>query len=249
MHFRKKFNYRRKKGPLPFRYVLLISFIIFIILSIQGIWIVDRGIRPTLLEIANLETQKVATSAINFAVESTIEDLDTTSIINIIKDKNGKITSIGFDAEIYKKVVSQSVLNAQVYLKKMEEGKLHELGVSVKEVVDSDGNITSDNIYYIPLGQVTKNSLLANLGPKVPVKFTIIGDVDVEINEDIQHLGINNTWISLGLDLEVQVQVIIPFATSTEKVTTTIPVGMIYIPGEVPNFYSNEAINTPSLSP
>lgn len=243
MHLRRKLNYRRKKGPLPFRFVLLISFFIFIILTLQGIWIVDKSFRPTLLQIANLETQKVATSAINYALKTTIDEIDTSKIVAIEKDENGKIISLGVDAEIYKQVEVSAVANAQYYLKKVEEGKIHEIGLSREELAALDDSVTTDIVHYIPLGMVTRSSLLANLGPKIPVKFTTIGDVDVDINESVHNVGINNTWISVSLDLQVDVEVIIPFGTSTETVVTTIPVGMVFVPGEVPTFFANGSNN------
>lgn len=245
LHLRKRFKYKRKKGPLPFRHVLLLSFIFFTILTLKGIWIVDYHIRPSLLLIANMETQKIATSTINYAMRSTVEDIDTNDLISIEKDEYGNITSVGFDANIYSEVVSKTVANAQHYLKKMEEGKLHELGISLAGVKKYDKDNPNDIIYHIPLGMVTKNAFLANLGPKIPVKFTAIGDVDVDIKETIKNVGINNTWIDLSLDLEVHAKVIIPFATDTDKVRTTIPVGMIFIPGTVPDFFSSNAADMP----
>ncbi|WP_257008401.1 sporulation protein YunB [Bacillus sp. FJAT-45350] len=238
MYFRKKFNLRPKKGPLPFRYVLLISFAIFIVLTLQGLWLVESGIRPTLLEIANLETQKIATSAINHAVSTTIRDVDMNQLINIEKDNFGKISSIGFDANVYNQVVTNAVSNAQYYLKLMEDGELHKLEMFDEEEIPEDTDVPGV-IHNIPLGLATNNALLSQLGPLIPVKFTTIGDVDVELNEETKPIGINNTWIRVSMDLEVQSQVIIPFATRTDKVKTTVPVGMVFVPGEVPDFYSN----------
>lgn len=239
LHVRRKFHLRRKKGLLPFRYVLLISFLIFILLTYFGLWIIESNIRPTLLDIAQLETEKIATSAINYAVSNTVKNVNMNELIVIKKEDQDKTSSIGFDADVYNQVVSQSVLNAQKYLKFLEEGKLHEL-----EMLDLEKQIKNTDkpgvIYNIPLGIATKNALLGELGPLVPVKFTTIGDVDVELNEKIEHIGINNAWIRVSMDLAVQTKVIIPFASSTTEVTTTVPIGMIYVQGEVPEFYSGK---------
>ncbi|MCD8502072.1 MAG: hypothetical protein LRY71_10840 [Bacillaceae bacterium] len=64
----KRRRFLPRKGPLPFRYVFLISFIIFCVMTVQGLYLVERGIRPTLLDIAQTETQRIATLAINDAV-------------------------------------------------------------------------------------------------------------------------------------------------------------------------------------
>ncbi len=246
---RKKIYFRRRKGPIPFRYVLLISLVLYLILTFQGIWLVERGIKPTLIEIAKLETQKIATSVINYAVERSLKDIDSNKIITVDKDANGKIVSLGFDADVYKQVEVSVVSSAQHYMKKMEEGKLHELGLTEEQLAEVDSNASGDIIYKIPLGQATGNSLLANFGPEIPVKFTAIGDVDIDLNEKIERIGINNTWIRLSLDLHAQAKVIIPFAISTEWVSTTIPIGMVFIPGEVPEYYGNGGESIPIAIP
>ena len=35
----------------------------------------------------------------------------------------------------------------------------------------------------IPLGQVTGNSILGNLGPKIPVRFNLIGDALTDVKQ------------------------------------------------------------------
>lgn len=90
----------------------------------------------------------------------------------------------------------------------------------------------------IPLGQATENSLLANLGPKIPIKFTIVGDVNTDIEEKIETVGINNTWISINIIVTVKAKVVIPFATETATVTRPIQIMGQFIPGEVPIYYN-----------
>ncbi|MFB5660873.1 sporulation protein YunB [Alteribacillus sp. HJP-4] len=218
----------KRKYPLSFKTVFLLSIIIFAALTAQSIWLVNKQIAPTLMEIANLETQKMATTAINHAVKDTLQEVDMTELIEIDKNDNGEITSIGFDGTVYNHVVTNAVDEAQVFLKHMEAG----------ELPGSSNHLNAGSIYNIPLGRVTNNALLAQIGPLVPVELTAIGDVDVELNEKVQERGINNTWVRVSLELMVDVNIIIPFATNTETVQTTIPIGMMFIPGEVPNFYS-----------
>ncbi|SFE94024.1 sporulation protein YunB [Alteribacillus iranensis] len=229
--------------PLSFKKVLLISLLIFGLLTAQGIWLVNQQIAATLMHIATMETQKIATSAINHAVSKTVEDVDMNELIEIEKDEDGEIVSIGFDGTVYNRVVTNAVNEAQHYLMKMERGQVPEgsSGIVAHSTSGEEGAL-----YSIPLGRATNNALLAQLGPLIPIQLTAIGDVDVELNESIKEKGINNTWVRVSLDLEVDVEVIIPFATKTDVVVTTVPVGMLFIPGKVPDIYSssnNEGMN------
>lgn len=231
-------KYRPKKGPLPFRYVLLISFIIFIIMTAQGLFVVERGIRPTLIEIAKTETQRIATTAINEAVrKKTLENTDMENVIDIKQDNEGRIISANVNSIVVSRVLQETTLNVQRYLNDVAKGQIRDLAIPGGIEVEQESFQQQGIIHMIPLGQATNNALLAHLGPKVPVRLTAIGDVKSQIHEEILSIGINNAWISLSIEITVDVRVVIPFATDTEVVTTLIPVGMIYIQGDVPQFF------------
>ncbi|MCK0472738.1 sporulation protein YunB [Halalkalibacter sp. APA_J-10(15)] len=225
---------RTRKGPLPFRYVLLLSFVIFIILTVQGLWIVDQGIRPTLIHIATTETKVIATKAISDAVNSRItEELNQEDLFIQEYGEDGTIRSIQFNTQIYNQVVQESQQLVQNHLKAIERGEV--FLPSYNDEIDGEGGI----VYRIPLGQATKNVLLAQLGPQIPVRFSAIGDVQTDLDAQVINTGINNTTIQVNFHIEVDVKIVIPFATNTEAVSTTIPIGLVTIPGEVPDVYSS----------
>ncbi|ADC49063.1 spore related protein YunB [Alkalihalophilus pseudofirmus OF4] len=220
---------RPRKGPLPFRYVLLLSFLIFVILTVQGLWIIEKGIRPTLVHIATTETRVIATKAINDAVSKKIaSDLNQEELF--IRDADN---TIQFNTQMYNRILSEATNRVQRHLKAVEQGEAFDVSFDNEEAVTSDGGI----IYTIPLGQATNNALLAHLGPQVPVRFSAIGDVKTDLNLKTFNTGINNTTMSVNFDVVVDVKIVIPFATNTEAIKTTIPVGLINIQGEVPEYY------------
>lgn len=63
----------------------------------------------------------------------------------------------------------------------------------------------------------------------------------------IQPFGINNALVEIAVHIEVNVQVVIPFATKPATVSTDIPIAMRIIQGEVPNFYNNGGNSDPSF--
>lgn len=222
-----KLKKRRRPKPLTFKQTIIISFIIFIIFSAYAYWLVDQTIRPIALNIATIETQKIAMSAINHAVQESIEDVNIAELIEIQYDNDGNVSTVGFDSHVYNQVVTQSVANVKDYIYRLERGGL----------VDGNSGVTPNIVYEIPLGQVANHVLLSRLGPKIPVKMTAIGEVHADLNENIIPSGINNVWIRVSLDLDVKVQVILPFASEVQHIVTTVPVGMVYISGKVPHYY------------
>ncbi|WP_245613722.1 sporulation protein YunB [Alkalihalobacterium bogoriense] len=233
----------KKRGPLPFRYVFLLSFIIFTLLTVQGLWLVEKGIRPTLMYIAVTETQTLATAAINDAINKKIvEEIDVEELMIIDRDESGRISSMRINTQLSTRIMAEATMRAQNYLRLMEQGRMHELAIPDGVDVEwNNGNQSfSDEgiIHNIPLGQATDNALLAHLGPSVPVKFSAIGNVITDMRTETEYVGINNTAVTLYLDIEVDVRVIIPFATEKQVVPTSIPIGYIFISGDVPEFYN-----------
>ncbi|ADU31666.1 sporulation protein YunB [Evansella cellulosilytica] len=233
---------KKRKGPLPFRFVFLISLLIFSFLTVQGLIIVEAGIRPTLIEIAKTETQRVGTLAINDAIsKKVIGDLNVDEIVEYQYDSNGNIQSFQINNSIYLKVQHETVKRVQDYLNDIEHGRIKDYSLPTDVDIEREGaTFTEDGIIHmIPLGQATNNALLAHLGPRVPVRLSTIGEVKADFGQEIVNTGINNTYLSITVDIEADVQVVIPFATDQEVVKTSIPVANVWLSGDVPQFYSS----------
>ena len=71
-------------------------------------------------------------------------------------------------------------------------------------------------------------------------------------NCEIKTYGINNALIKVYLEVEVDVQVLVPFASKQTKIVTTIPMGMRVVSGHVPTYFNgsgtggNPAIQLPA---
>jgi sporulation protein YunB len=231
---------RKRKGPLPFRYVFLLSFVIFMFSTAFGLWIINKGIQPTLIAYAESKTEQIATLVINKAVNQKIaEDLDVNELIITEQDSNEKITLIKFNPTIVTRVLSETTNVVQRSLNEVEDGNLNALEfISDIEIKTSEEAKAQGIIYEIPLGQATKNALLGNLGPKIPIRFMPIGEVSSDIVTSTKEFGINNAWLQVAVKIRVNIQIIVPFATKQKTVTTEIPIGMAVLPGDVPEFYN-----------
>ncbi len=237
-----------RKGPLPFRYVFLLTFVFFMFSTAIGLWIVNEGIEPTLIKYAENETSRIATIVIKNAITKQIseEKLSDEDIIIMEKDNNGKVSSIIFNSNIINEVMAKTTNNVEKYLKYVNQGNVAALELPEVEIQSDD---KSPGFYYeIPLGQATNNALIGNLGPKIPVRFHMIGDVMTDYSRNVVEAGINNTFIEVLVHIEVKIQVIIPFATTSVVVPTSVPIaGPIFIQGEVPQFYNNGGNTSPSI--
>jgi sporulation protein YunB len=242
-----KFRRRHVRwGPLPFRYVLLISFVFFIFSTAAGLWIVNRAIEPTLMKYAESQTRKIASLVINKAIEKKTTNVE--DINNVIEIKsNGKVFTI--KTSVINQALADTVAEIQKNIKEVERGSFPSL-TSISDVeIETDTKKNSDGfiIWYVPLGQATKNALFGNLGPKIPIKFNAIGDIQPDVKMKATPMGINNTWIDASLHLVVSVQIITPFQTKITKLTETIPIAAGLIQGDVPQYFNGGSGSSPAI--
>ncbi|WP_243290415.1 sporulation protein YunB [Bacillus sp. FJAT-47783] len=237
-----------KKGPLPFRYVFLLTFVFFIFSTAGGLWVINSGIEPTLIQVAETETKRIATLVINNAISKHINDeIDVNKLVVVEKDENGKVSTYDFNAQMVNRVNAQITQKVQRNLREAEKGNIDILDIPEIDVKTEGEPEEEGIIYYIPLGQATNNALLGNLGPRVPVRFYVIGSVDSNVEKSIVDYGINSVFIEISVHVKVDVQVVIPFATSITTVENTIPIAYKGVQGDVPEFYNGSGDSSPSI--
>ncbi|HEY4623518.1 MAG TPA: sporulation protein YunB, partial [Solibacillus sp.] len=102
-------------------------------------------------------------------------------------------------------------------------------------------------VFFVPLGQALNIPIIGNLGPKIPIRFHIIGNVGSDIESPITEFGINNAKVEVNLFIEVNVKIIVPFASSSATVRQKIPVAIGLVQGTVPHIYSAGEGTQPSI--
>ncbi|KMY51343.1 sporulation protein YunB [Peribacillus loiseleuriae] len=235
-------KYRRFKsarGPLPTRYVILITFLFFIISTVFSGWVINKKIEPHLIEIAEAKTEEFAAEAINDAVEKKIsQNVDIRKLI--VTHQTGDQIGYSFDPNIYNHVASETTMRVQEYLEAIKEGELETL-----QTFKNDTNIDYAKsekekgiIYNIPLGMATNAALFSNLGPKVPVRFEIIGNVISDVEATIKEPGINNMILEIFINIKVKLHVIIPSVEKEITVKNRVRIGDLILPGKVPQYYN-----------
>ena len=212
------------------------SFILFVILLVQGLWIVNSSIQPTLIKYGEVETHKMATAVMTKAVKDRInEGFDVDSLMKVQNDKNGKVSTINLNTKQVNEIVTSTTTYIEKYLQQVEQGNLKGLGISEK----------NGATMAVPFGRVTDNALLGNIGPDIPIDFTTIGHVNTDIKQKIEPHGINTTAIQIIMEMEVTLQVIIPFHTKEIKVKQDVPIATRIVQGEVPTYYGSGSVVVP----
>src|SRR5690625_653603 len=149
-------RYRLNSLASP-RALLLITSILFVFIIVFSLWIIDRGIKPTIMSIAEEKTIEFATRAINTAVQST-ENLSFDDLIEINVDSNGNVTTLGWNSAAVNRALRTATSRAEYFLYGMNKGDSFniddpdlpplEFDDSIKDLADKDPTVVE-----IPIGQ------------------------------------------------------------------------------------------------
>ncbi|UOR11812.1 sporulation protein YunB [Halobacillus amylolyticus] len=236
----------KKTNPPSIGKRILITFICFAIITGSCLWLIDRGITPVLQGIAETKAQQLARDAINEAVSRQIaEDLQFENLVRIEKDNEGNITYMGWNSAVVNKALRNTTLRVQNFLRRMEQNELPLEDTTLDSDINRNGKEKDKGeepatLIEVPIGLATNNTILANLGPKVPVQLQVIGDVQSQFVNEIKEYGINSAFFELSLNFKVSLRVVIPFSGETIIVDNDIPIDTSTIVGEVPEFYNGD---------
>ena len=231
---------RKKKRKVN---VLLICIIIIIFLGlISGYFInfYSRKAIPLLISYAEAESKKLIILVINKAVTKQINNVDTDQIFEVTYNNNGEVILVDFNSKRTSIALSTITSLVEFNLRAIEEGKIDMLELPDNSLDLYDEDLLGKGIILeVPLGVISNSVLLTNLGPKVPVKISLIGDVSSGFSTDVKEYGINNALITLNIDVSVDTKVVLPFVSENMNVSASIPIAMKVIQGKIPEYYLN----------
>lgn len=186
--------------------VILIFFNLFL-------YKLDTAISPTITNVAKAEIRKKTVEIINKAImEEYNRNFNYDEVIKIEKDSDGNIIMLKADTLKMNKIACEIAIKAQAELNK-------------------SGNMEVK----IPLSYVFKNNILAGFGPSVVIKAEPIGSVNTEYLSQFENAGINQTRHKIYINVDTEVNVILPLSTDRIEVKSQIPVAETIIIGKVPS--------------
>lgn len=194
-----------------------IIIIIFVFFCVFMFYQIDKKLKPTIMAICDNEARNTATATINNTVREEFgSKISYDNIMDMKLDKDGNIVMIQANTVELNRIGSQISLAIQ--------DRIKDVGVKTAKV---------------PLGVITQNDIFASYGPKISFKMKPVGYVTTSYRSEFESQGINQTRHIIYVDVTTSIQVIIPLATNSIKVTTNIPIAESIIVGKVPNTYAN----------
>jgi sporulation protein YunB len=193
---------------------ILISLLLFIFFMI----FIDSQIREFVKNITSKQAKIIANTSLNKAINNELgqENIDYSSLINIQKNSNGKVLAIDTNVQKVNQLKSKILLAVQ------------------EEIKDIDAQQIG-----IPLGCLTGTQTFDGHGPKLPLKISMIGDINANFRSDFSDAGINQTRHQIYLDIKVDMLATIPGYPSNLALETSVLVAETIIVGETPSVLAN----------
>lgn len=194
---------------------IFITLILIFISSILLVYYISNKVMPTIMITSKNIVKETGMMIISENVsDKIISILNKEELFSIDKDINGNIESIDYNTKVVNEILKEVSLVSYNNFKKYEKEK--------------DGVIS-----YVPLFSGSKNIFFNNLGPKVPLKIILDGNVITSLETDVREYGYNSALIEISVKIEANTEVILPFKTSNEKIVNIVPVSIKIVEGNV----------------
>ena len=205
-----KLKKRHKISPLTYIIVLIFILVVSLIWCFKyiGISLTDK-----VESYAEAEVRKIVTLVITKSVSNEVIDSFNTNDI-FIENNN----TVDFNSVNINKIVAIVNRNLKQNLSDLESGKIE---LEQNTFLPDKSKLKKGIIYEVPSGIIFNNPILSNIGPKIPVKLHLIGD------------------IVTGVVMTIHEQMVLPFSKKEIEIKESIPIAIKMIQGKVPNYYSS----------
>ena len=174
-------------------------------------------INPLTKELAQAKISDAASNVINRAVNQQIQqgDIRYEDMVELQRDNSGAITAL--------------TTNMQ---------EMNRLKTQLLELLDDDIYSIEDDEISIPMGNLTGIQLLSGRGPSIPVKIVAVSSSDATFRGEFTDAGINQTIHRIMMEVSLDLIVLLPSGTVTDRVSSQVCVAETVLLGPVPDTYA-----------
>ena len=219
--------------------IILYLILISLILSIIFIYYFQKQLGNSLITCAENNVKEITTIVINNGIKKYQHISNINNILNQEKNNQGEITHIEYNTKIINEEKQKITDILEKDLQLMIKGDFQKL--DLKNITDIYyEKINNGIIFSIPIGTATGNLLLSNLGPKIPLKLKLVGEINTNIKTNIKEYGLNNALIEIYLETKTTTVIQMPFLSKKITIKNNIPLTMEIIQGYIPGYMLTE---------
>ena len=214
----KKIIYIRKSRESKKKFSAFLIVLLFVSFVIFGALYFAKEVRPVMISLAKTQSKVMAQRAINNAIISIFADnpLSYEDVLIIEKEDNGSVSAVKSNLESVNKLKAELLTKIQNYISEIERLEV-----------------------YIPLGTIMGSDIFSGIGPSFSVDFVPSGIAAVDFVSKFEDAGINQTRLTIDLNVKATIMLVMPSASAGIDVETKVPVIQTVIVGDVPQSYTN----------
>ena len=200
-------------------------------------YFIGRKLEPIVINYSTVEAERIASVILNDTVNLD-SDIFNTDFFTITKDSEGNIQLIDFNSRATNEILNSVNQQALEKLSTLEKGESKDLVLSDSLLGTRFTYLKNGIVCDIPLGSLLNNSLLVNLSPSIPIRFSFIGTVNSNLTTNVKEYGFNSALIEIGIEVTIKLRITMPHSTKDIPVTTSIILATQIVQGSVPLYYN-----------
>ena len=218
------------KKKIMFAYLLLIVFTIFSV-SIFG-KLIDEKMSDYVTE----EVNKISKILIRKILEDNFwNDISLNDLFDVNKNESGEIDLIDLNTQKVNEILGKSNNIILYYFNEFDKGNV-ELINKYSDVFNRYLVGEKSGLFInVPLGIAFSNPILFSVGPKIPVKILLTGQIESEILTNVRQYGINSILFEVSISIKACEKIIFPFSNHYVDVELTVPLVVELISGNYLN--------------
>lgn len=229
---------KKKKLPIPTLclYIILIAFFC----SLGFIYYFKTKLGPGLIECAENEVKRMTNLVMNNCLKKYLSTNQVGEILEFVRNNDNSIQLIRYNTKEVNQMKVQITSLLEDDLSNMAKGNFEQINLNLNNISDDYYSKINDGIIFtVSVGSATGNSLLSNLGPKIPLDLALVEEVTTDVNTKITEYGLNNAMVEVFIRLEATTVIHMPFLSKQVHVSTDIPITMELVQGSIPDYYPN----------
>ncbi len=197
---------------------------------------IDYHIASILKPYMNSEVERLTNNVVNKAIRKKI--LSENYAFENTNQLLDSFNRLSYDTIMLTKMKEEITAYVQDSLMHLENGELDDYFVPKRLKVGRFRKSKHGIICDVSLGSVRGSTLFANVGPTIPVKLSFLGQIQSDIDVDIQEYGINNVLIKIYLVLNIKEQISMPFSSDRVDISIKEPIIIDLLQGNIPHYYN-----------
>ncbi len=216
---------------------MVISFFAAVFVSLFFLFFLGKRVNPILVDYLSGEVERVTSNVVDSAINDVLTKEINDSLFSITRNDKNEVEMIDYNTKKVNSLLKD--INQIIYSKlyDLEEGSTDEFFLSSSLSGMNYQFIDSGVVCEIPLGALTGNGFVSNLGPVIPIRMSFLGQVNSHLKTKVTSYGINNLLLEVYVEVEIKEKISLPKSSDIVTIKVSAPLSIKVISGVVPNYY------------